>query len=73
MIVEMQETSFDFGHGAVVSMSKEEAVTLADELRGAISFLEMDGRIRRNEDGPSVRALLKGLEEALRNRRAVGA
>jgi len=68
MIVEMQETPHDFGYGAVVSMSTEDAVTLADELRGAISFLEKDRRIRRDGEGPNIRTLLAGLEQALRNR-----
>ena len=45
-----------------VSMTPEEAVELADELRGALMWLEKDGRIPVGSDAGKLRLLLLDLE-----------
>ncbi len=46
-----------------VHLSRAEATSLWLELKGALSFLEQDGRVRPGQDGPTLRELLRQLED----------
>jgi hypothetical protein len=50
----------------VVALPREDALFLADELRGALSFAEKAGFVRPGEDGPKLRELLAQIDKAVR-------